>query len=406
MMSHGRTRGAILAQTTNPASMNAFRPRLCATVALIVAPMAAACSTSGAATGDSSRSAAGDSLAAMANDSGRPALALPVAAEEAREGDLVLHVRTTGQVRSDAVVKLRSEVGGTVAQLLVKPGQAVTPGQVLLRFDSYPFELAVREAQAQADEAEQRFLESFVPESLVTGRAPTAEQRKALMNKAGLTGARLRLERAKYEQDRAVIRAPVAGMVDGIDIAVGEKIGAGQPLLTVVDTRNLRIEAQVLEHDLPLVKVGGEAEVTSAGAPGRVLRGRVDALLPLVDSTSRAGRAVVRVAGDGVLRPGMYADVELEATRLRGRRLVPSRAVIERDGRPLVFVVRDGRAQWTYIVPGRSNGRETEVLPDSATGEIPVKAGDPVIVEGHLTLTHDAPVKVAPAKVLDAKPRG
>ncbi len=402
----------MVAVTLTPPTMAALRPGLISRIlVLCLLAGAVACSKGAAAAGDTSRSRAGDSLAAAANDSGRPALALPVAAEEAREGDLVLLVRTTGQVRSDAVVKLRGEVSGTVAQLLVRPGQAVTQGQVVLRFDSYPFDLHVREAQATADEAEQRFLESFVPESLVTGRSPSPEQRKALMNKAGLTGARLRLERAKYEQDRAVVRAPVAGMVDAIEVATGEKVGAGQPLLTVVDTRHLRIEAQVLEHDLPLVRVGGDAEITSAGAPGRVVRGRIDALLPLVDSTTRAGRAVVRVQGDGVLRPGMYADVQLEATRLTKRRLVPSRAVIERDGRPLVFVVRDGRAQWTYIVPGRSNGRETEVLPDSTTGEIPVKAGDPVIVEGHLTLTHDAPVKVAPmastpVSVAPGKPRG
>ncbi len=79
--------------------------------------------------------------------------------------------------------------------------------------------------------------------------------------------------------------------------------------------------------------------------------------------------------------------------RLGKRRLVPSRAVIERDGRPLVFVVKDGRAQWVYILPGRTNGIDTEVLPDSATGSIPVEVGDHVIVAGHLTLTHDAPVR-------------
>jgi HlyD family secretion protein len=93
----------------------------------------------------------------------------------------------------------------------------------------------------------------------------------------------------------------------------------------------------------------------------------------------------------------MYADVKLEATRLPGRRLVPTRAIIQRDNRPLVFVVRDGRAQWVYINPGRSNGIETEVLPDSSTGLIPVEVGDDVIVEGHLTLTHDAPVRVVNA---------
>jgi len=90
--------------------------------------------------------------------------------------------------------------------------------------------------------------------------------------------------------------------------------------------------------------------------------------------------------------------VRLEAQRLANRRLVPTRAIIERDGRPLVFVIKDGRAQWTYILPGRSNGRQTEVLPDTTTGIIPVNAGDQVIVEGHLTLTHDAPVRVVASR--------
>jgi HlyD family secretion protein len=310
-----------------------------------------------------------------------------------------LRVTTTGQIRSDASVKLRSEVAGTVSELLVRPGTRVAKGQVLAKLDPYAFDLAVREAQAAADESEQRYLESFVPESIVTGRGPTAEQRKALMNKAGLTGARLRLERAKFEQAKSVITSPVDGMIDAIDIALGERVSGGQQLLTVVDTRNLRIEAQVLEHDLPLIRTGGDARVTSAGAPGRDIRGRIDAVLPLVDSATRAGRAIVRVVGDGTLRPGMYADVQLEAARLTHRRLVPARAVIERDGRPLVFVVKDGRAQWTYILPGRTNGTDTEVLPDSVTGQVPVNAGDQVIVEGHLTLTHDAPVRVvAPRK--------
>lgn len=360
-----------------------------------------ACSRSEVASNDSAISSVvpDDSIA---NDGTAP-VSLPVSALEARDGDLILRVATTGQVRSEAVVPLRAEVAGTVAQLLVRAGDQVAAGTPLVKLDPYPFDLAVREAQARADEAEQRFLESYVPESLVTGRGPTPEQRKALMNKAGLAGGRLLLERARFEQARAIITSPVAGVVQSIDVAVGEKLSAGQPLSTVVDTRRLRVEAQVLEHDLPLIHVGGEAIVSSAGAPDRPLRGRVDALLPLVDSVARSGRAIVRLTGDGTLRPGMYADVQLEATRLCNRRLVPARAVIERDGRPLVFVVKDGRAQWTYIVPGRSNGVDTEVLPDSSSGEIPIRAGDPVIVDGHLTLTHDAPVKLLPKS--DARPR-
>ena len=332
-----------------------------------------------------------DSAAAMISST---AILLPVVADEARDGDLVLRVNTTGLVRSDAVIHLSAEVGGVVLDVAARPGGEVKKGQILIKLDPYPFELSVRDAQAKADEADQHFLESYVPESLVSGKGPTPEQRRALSSKAGLTGARLALERAKWEQSRAVITSPVDGVVNDMNVALGERLNAGQSIATVVDTRNIRIEAQVLEHDLGLLHTGGEAFITSAGAPGKEMRGRIDAILPLVDSVTRAGRAVVRISGEGQLRPGMYADVQLESVRLTHRRLVPSRAVVERDGRPLVFVVRDGRAQWTYILPGRTNGIETEVLPDSVSGVIPVNAGDVVIVDGHLTLTHDAPVKV------------
>ena len=376
--------------------MRPFRSLLLA--ATVCSAMACKKSANGA---DSTAASNGDSTTAKiagGDSPDQPQLALPVTADGAREGDLVLRVNTTGQIRSDAAVKLRAEVGGTVGQVMVRPGARVTKGQVLLKLDPYPFDLAVREAQAAMDQTEQSYFELYVPDSIATGHIPTAEQRKALMNRTGLIGAKLKLERAQFEQSRAVITSPVDGMVDAIDVSGGERVTGGQQLLTVVDTRNLRIEAQVLEHDLPLIRVGGEAMVTSAGAPGRAIRGRIDAVLPMVDSVTRSGRAIVRVVGDGTLRPGMYADVELEASRLLNRRLVPARAVIERDGRPLVFVVKDGRAQWTYILPGRSNGVDTEVLPDSVTGQIPVNAGDQVIIEGHLTLTHDAPVRVVAPK--------
>jgi len=86
--------------------------------------------------------------------------------------------------------------------------------------------------------------------------------------------------------------------------------------------------------------------------------------------------------------------VRLDATRLKDRLVVPARAIIERDGRPLVFVVKDGRAQWVYVTPGHTNGTETEIQPDSSTGEAGVAPGDTVLVEGHLTLTHGAQVHV------------
>lgn len=360
----------------------------------LLALLLAACDKAGAAAGGS---AAADSTAAA--DSGNTGgssstVNLPVVAEEVTDADLVLSVNTTGQVRSESEGKLRAEVAGPIIAVRVRAGERVAKGQVLIEIDPRQYDLAVDEAQVAVDLATLQHQDNYRPDSMATGQMPSKARLEASVTRSGLAAARVRLDKARFDRDRSTIRAPFDGTVDRMNVVVGDRVTAGQDLTSIVDLRNLRIEAAVLEHDLPLIKIGGEAVITSAALAGVSFTGKVSAVLPLVDSTTRAGRAHVRTTGNGTLRPGMYADVRLEATRLPNRRLVPTRAIIERDGRPLVFVIKNGRAQWTYILPGRSNGRQTEVLPDTVTGIIPVNAGDQVIVEGHLTLTHDAPVRV------------
>ena len=351
-----------------------------------------------------STGASSDSSAAPADAAPTTALALPVAAVEVREGDLVLTVSTTGQVASDEVSALRSEVSGTVEKMLVRAGDRVRRGQVLMNFDTRPLDINVKDAEAQLDRAMQTVRESYYPDSVVTGKVPTEEQRRTAMIRAGVPGAQVALERAKLEREKATVVSPFDGLVDQVLVAVGMRVSTGELLTRVVNLGALRIDAQVLEHDLPLIREGGSAIVTSAAAGSRPIMGRIAAVLPIVDTTTRSGRAFVRIPAGSPLRPGMYADVKLEASRLTKRRLVPTRAIIQRDNRPLVFVVKNGRAQWVYINPGRSNGIETEVLPDSGTGVIPVEVGDQVIVEGHLTLTHDATVRVVNADTSTSTP--
>jgi RND family efflux transporter MFP subunit len=360
-------------------------------LSLMVALAAAGCRDQPAdgAAGADSTAAGGDTAQAV-----QSTLALPVVGEEVRQGDLILSVVTTGQIRSEAMSVLKSETQGTITAVLVRPGDRVRKGQALVQVNPRPLDLAVQDAAARLEEAKLKLLDNTMPDSIVTGKAVTGERLRNAEIRAGLEGARVALEQRKYERERATITAPFSGVMDEIRVAVGERLTTGQEIGKVVDLEHLRIEAAVLEHDLPLIRVGGQAVVTTAAAPDHPVTGTIAAILPIVDSTTRAGRAVIRAGGGGVLRPGMYADVRLEATRLPNRIIVPAAAVIERDGRPLVFVVREGRAQWVYIFPGRTNGNETEVLPDSASGQIPLKPGDMVLVEGHLTLTHDAPVRV------------
>jgi len=360
---------------------------------LILAALVSGCNKKPAG-GDSTKISQSGASTDSAAGTSAPAIALPVTVEAARDGDLVLSIITSGQVRSENESRLTSEIGGTVQRVAVRPGQHVRKGQPLVFLDSLPFALALRQKQIDVDLRRLQFLDLWVPDSLGGGRGAAEERKKVFMTRSGYDAALVALEVAKLDRARATIVAPFDGVVDRVDAVEGQRVGSGAPIATVVDMQHLRIEAAVLQHDIPFIKEGGVATVASAASPNVLGRGTVVALLAMVDTTSHAGRAYVRLNGNGVLRPGMTVDVRLEANRIPKQRLVPKTAIIERDGRPLVFVVKNGRAEWVYINRGRDNGVETQVLPDTLTNEIPVKAGDLVITRGHLTLSHQAPVRV------------
>jgi membrane fusion protein (multidrug efflux system) len=322
-------------------------------------------------------------------------VALPVVGALVRRGDPVLSVRATGAVRAERQVTLKVETQGTVAEVLVRPGERVTAGQVLVRLDPRPLDLAVREAEASLEEARMRLQDALIGDAPDDTSEVARGRREGARRRSGIGGAEARLERARLDRERAVITAPFGGTVDRVGVVAAQRVGPGEEIARLVDLSALTIEASVIEHDLPYVRAGGQASVVPSASPDTRYRGTIEAVLPVVDTTTRAGRVVVRVqASDGRLRPGMYADVQLEATRLVARVLVPAGAVIERDGRTLVFRARAGRAEWVYVPVGRSNGTETEILADSVSGRPNVGPGDTVLVGGHLTLTHDAPIRV------------
>ncbi|MES3034952.1 MAG: efflux RND transporter periplasmic adaptor subunit [Gemmatimonadota bacterium] len=309
-------------------------------------------------------------------------------------GDLRILLAATGTLYTQASVLLRSDVGATVQTVYAKPGDLIMSGQKLAELDSRPFQLDLTEARSGLAQAEAKYNEDLLPDSILTKAPPSPVRRATALANSGLLAAQARVDRALLSLEKATIRAPFTSTVQRVAVVQGEKIAYGQELFQLVDLAHLRAEAAVLEHDVALVRVGAAASLTTPAEPHRVVRGRVTAVLPLLDSASRSARIVVAFLGDGILRPGMSADLEVETSTLRSRLVVPTSAIIERDGRTLVFAVRNGRAEWVYVLPGTSALGMTELRPDSSAGTKPVVAGDTVLTRGHLTLTHGARVRV------------
>jgi RND family efflux transporter MFP subunit len=171
-------------------------------------------------------------------------------------------------------------------------------------------------------------------------------------------------------------------------VEIGQRVGQGQEIMRLLQDSRMRVEVDVLESDMASIQLGGTARVRVPALEGREITGTVYSINPSVDPAKGTGRVTVALPNaDGALISGLFAYVELEAGRLSERVVVPTEALLVRQGRDLVFVVNGGKAKWTYVVVGRRSGDFVEITES-------LSAGDSLAVAGHHALSHDAAVKV------------
>jgi Cu(I)/Ag(I) efflux system membrane fusion protein len=179
-------------------------------------------------------------------------------------------------------------------------------------------------------------------------------------------------------------------------VVPGQWVTVGAELMTVVDLDPIKVEVQVLEAELGLLEEGRSVSVTFAAFPGERFEGRIETINPKVDPDNRTGRVTVHLENpDGRIKPGMYAQVRIDAQAFADRVLVPREAILEREGRQMLFVYNaeggNGRAEWRYVTTGRENDQLVEL---TRGDEGFVEPGEVVLVEGHHYLAHDAMVRL------------
>jgi RND family efflux transporter MFP subunit len=148
----------------------------------------------------------------------------------------------------------------------------------------------------------------------------------------------LQLEREGRAQRTVTFKAPFAGFVTGKNVVAGQRIEPGMELLTVTDLSRVWVVAQVYEAEAALARTGRAARVTLPFDPGVRLAGRIGFVYPTMDAESRTLRVRLEFANQrGLLKPGMYVNVELDADAASGV-VVPDSAVLESGTRRVVFV--------------------------------------------------------------------
>lgn len=343
--------------------------------------------------------------------------------------DLVLPVKAEGRVRARHASEIKFERTGRVDRVYVREGQRVRKGQVLVRLDDRELRLALEEATSrylqglgrlaveEDTEREGRAAERTLHEQraelerrerageisrverldleLELGMAAVREgayRRELLEVRSGLAAARADAARLQIELERTEIRAPFAGVISGLELSPGENVQVGQTLCRLVDDVNVEAAVGVLESDLAVVEVGKPA-LLEVPALGQSIALEVDVIDPEVATDSRTCRVLLRLRGDEQrVKPGMFVRASIAGEVLPDRLLVPRQAIVTRDGRPVLFKVEGDRALWVYVQLGRQNDRLVEIARIDQGG--PLEPGTQVVVSNHLTMTHNAKIRI------------
>ncbi len=323
------------------------------------------------------------------------------------------------RVRAPETVEIRSQVTGTLKQILFNEGAHVDEGDVLYRIDARPFEAAVHQAEANMAQARSRaananqnvaryrelYRRSVVSEQEYSAYVTAAESANATVQaqEAAVRDARVNL-------GYAAIRAPEAGMVNRSRVRAGTLVTAEQTLLTTLyagDT--LFVYFAVSQEDrasLTRPPLTGNAAVskpgTEGGPPPRTYEivlddgtalpapGRLDFVAPAVDDATGTIQARLNVPStDHRLLPGQLVRVRVPILARRDGILVPQRAVSELQGLKSVFVVRDGKVHSQRIQA--SHRVDNAWLVDEG-----LSPGETVVVEGTGKVHDGQPVRTVP----------
>ena len=323
---------------------------------------------------------------------------VPVTVRDVATGTVEDLVEATGTLRAQEVVQLRTEspgvlfAGRSAGGARLAEGDVVRRGQVIATVRGEDVRLAARTEATESRLADaQRDYESkkrLYDDGLISER----EFRPA---EAALAEARFNVERSRLTESRASLVAPISGNIlrlardeQGRPFADGQLVAQGYEVAEIGTLGTLVAEIDLIGPDLPRVRAGVEARVRQMAWVDRTFAARVVRLAPTLDPQTRALRAEVAVDNpEGLLRPGMFVEVELITDRREGVPVVPREAVTEREGTKVVFVLDGQKAVRRAVVLGYGNDREVEIREG-------LTAGEKLVVRGLETLTDGARVRV------------
>jgi membrane fusion protein (multidrug efflux system) len=294
-------------------------------------------------------------------------------------------IEAVGTMQSNESVIVRPEISGRVVEILFEEGQAVEKDAILIRLDDATYRAQLAEAEAAAVLSRANFTRA---EDLFKKKA--GSERALDEARATRDADEAAVALAQAALDKTVLKASFDGVLGLRQVSVGDYVTPGQDIVNLEDMSPLKVDFRVPEIFLTQIAAGQDIEINVDALPGQDIGGTVYAIDPRVDAAGRSLLIRATVANDdGVLRPGLFARVNLVVASNKKALQVAEQALIPQGDKKFVYRVTDGKAEMVEIKTGLRRKGMVEVTEG-------LKEGDTIIVAGHMKVQPGGAVSVVP----------
>ena len=299
-------------------------------------------------------------------------------------------VALTGQFEAENQVLIKPEVNGVIATVEFEEGQPVVEGQILFQIRD-----GEQAARLEAARAALRLAKDVYDRTQRLAQRDVSSVARRAEVSARLDEAQARVDLAEVEFEQTRIRAPFSGMTGIRTTALGDRVEEDDALVSLAAIDRLQLVFTVQEMGVALARVGGTIHARVVPWPGERFPGRVFFVSPTIDPTAR--RLVLKAwveNADHRLKPGMFANVDVEVAQLENALMIPESALVhDRNG---TFVWKVGAEERVAKVPVdiglRQKGR-VQVVRGVQPGDRVISAGTNKVLAGDVV----SAVKAEPA---------
>ena len=319
-----------------------------------------------------------------------------IAATEVKQENWQPTLQSVGSLVATNGINVSTEVNGIVSEIIFTSGQPVEKGQILIKLDDSVDMAALEALRAERKLSEIKFTRA---KDLLKKRVVSKSEYDEA--EASFDAATARVKQQEAVIKRKVIRAPFAGLAGIRQVNLGQYVEAGNPIVSLQALDPIFVDYTLPERYLTRVKPGQVVNVELDAIPGQIFSGQVSAVNSGVDTGTRTLKVRATLANtDGVMRPGMFAEVQTITGEPQPVLTVPRTAISFNTYGNFVFVIN--KNEQGMLVVKRQPIETGEVR----EGRVEVKgleAATQVVRAGLVKLRDGVPVKIDNQVKLDDK---